>query len=397
MIKSIEFSNYRIFEKKQKLKIAPITMIFGKNNSGKSALLKLPLLIESAFNTNSAEVFRKKGSNDVTICDDFRDVVYKKGFKSIGIDVQGESEGATISLNTSFFVDSNLQPQTILDKWNLSMGDSKFDLAVDESHKLKFASSNEEVTFDGFKISEGPIKQEANAIIDKLNFIDDYIGPFRELPKRDFRIDDNVDGRSGHSGINNYSYLVKDSLNVRHPLLDKVSYWYERTFEGWKIEIDKTKAPVYYINLNNNGISNNILDTGAGIAQSLPIVIAACRDYQSPVLITLEEPETHLHPAAHGELAQLIAEEAIEFKDKRFLIETHSLNFIIRMRAMVASGKLRPEDVAMYFVDFDSDSVTSNLKEVTIEKNGNVKNWPGDKVFNETYSEVIRLRDSSIR
>ena len=70
MIHTIEFTNYRIFSSPQRLRLAPLTVIFGKNNTGKSAILKLPLLIESALNGNSKEVFTKK-VNDVRICEDF--------------------------------------------------------------------------------------------------------------------------------------------------------------------------------------------------------------------------------------------------------------------------------------------------------------------------------------
>ena len=47
MIDNISFKNYKIFKNEQDLEIKPITVIFGKNNTGKSAVLKLPIFIES--------------------------------------------------------------------------------------------------------------------------------------------------------------------------------------------------------------------------------------------------------------------------------------------------------------------------------------------------------------
>ena len=69
MLKSIKFSNYRIFNSEQVLDLAPITVIFGKNNTGKSALLKLPLLIKSGFNNDPKELF-PRAYKGVQICND---------------------------------------------------------------------------------------------------------------------------------------------------------------------------------------------------------------------------------------------------------------------------------------------------------------------------------------
>ena len=186
-----------------------------------------------------------------------------------------------------------------------------------------------------------------------------------------------------------YDALVKDALEVQHPLLDNVSKWYEKNFDGWKVTIDKHRAPVFSIVLDNDSVKNNILDTGMGIVQSLPIVISAYRTYNRPSLIILEEPETHLHPAAHGELSQLLAEQADE--NKRFLIETHSQNFIMRLRCMIAEGILSQDNVVLYYVDYDTDRRQSKLTLIKIDKNGNVENWP-EGVFSDSLEEALKLR-----
>ena len=65
-----------------------------------------------------------------------------------------------------------------------------------------------------------------------------------------------------------------------------------------------------------------------GISQSLPLIIRAFRPSSEESLIIIEEPESHLHPYAHSQLAQLFAESIKEDTNKRYLIETHSQNFI---------------------------------------------------------------------
>lgn len=44
MANRYSFKNYKIFKDEQTLGLRPITIVFGKNNSGKSALLKFPLM-----------------------------------------------------------------------------------------------------------------------------------------------------------------------------------------------------------------------------------------------------------------------------------------------------------------------------------------------------------------
>ncbi len=46
---AIELTRWRAFERKQRIELRPITLFFGWNNTGKSALLRaLPLIADSA-------------------------------------------------------------------------------------------------------------------------------------------------------------------------------------------------------------------------------------------------------------------------------------------------------------------------------------------------------------
>ncbi|MBK9565149.1 MAG: hypothetical protein IPO37_08205 [Saprospiraceae bacterium] len=66
--------------------------------------------------------------------------------------------------------------------------------------------------------------------------------------------------------------------------------------------------------------------------------------------MVVEEPETHLHPAAHGDLAERFVDSFIEDSNKRYLIETHSQNFVLRLRRLIAEKKIKPFDIALYYI-----------------------------------------------
>lgn len=128
----------------------------------------------------------------------------------------------------------------------------------------------------------------------------------------------------------------------------------------------------------------------------MPVIIAATMKTDNEVGLNIfEEPETHLHPAAHAEMIEYIASK-IKLNNKLSLIETHSLNFILRLRLMVANGELNSEDVALYYVDFNKENGVSNLKEVTIKDDGSVSEWPND-IFNEALEETLKIRNAQMQ
>ena len=53
MYKQISIKNLKIFKDEQKLKIAPITLLYGENSSGKTSLLKTFDIVHNIFSPRS--------------------------------------------------------------------------------------------------------------------------------------------------------------------------------------------------------------------------------------------------------------------------------------------------------------------------------------------------------
>ena len=212
---------------------------------------------------------------------------------------------------------------------------------------------------------------------DKNSFtIIDYIGPFRKNPKLDLRIEPQMPLASSFDGINTYQALLRDAKTPSRLVCNKVSKWYQDNFEGWSVEVNDRQNPIYHIEMKNNGFSIPIQDCGTGILQSLPIVIRACQPTEKPTLVVLEEPESHLNPAAHAELCQLIVDSTKEDANKRYLIETHSHTFILRLQRLLAEGKISPDDVALYFVQYHEEERSSQLERIEMMPDGSIPQWP---------------------
>lgn len=364
MIRSISFANYRIFADRQNLTLAPVTVIFGKNNVGKSAVLKLPMLIKNILDqsNDNSEIF-DKSVNGLRICEDYSDVVYKKGHRAVSFIVSDEE---TNNVELDFFVESRGAPCTNIEKFHAKLSDGSE--VTDYSQRKKI-----------------------------FDFDIEYLKSIRDFPTNGYFSLSEMDGENMAGGMFTYRRLVRDIYNQSGELCSEVSRWYERTFDGWGIEVDTSRQPIYSVLLTHNGLKNNILDGGAGIAQSLPVVISAASAIEAPKLCVYEEPETHLHPEAHGEIAEFIAQKAIASNYKKyFLIESHSVNFLLRLRTLVANGTLSPDDLALYYIEFDQEKNQSYLKKVTVHKDGSVEGWP-ENVFKETLEESMALRRAQLK
>lgn len=397
MLNKISFKNYKIFSQQQTLELSPITVIFGKNNSGKSAVLKLPLLIKNAINCESEEVFDKSDKASPVICENYSDVIYGKSSRamSIGFTV----DDSNLDVETEFYVEHGSDSDTThIEHYVAKCDDQILEANIPEdsdNNIIKDIREGNRVNFKGIV----PQNEKYSILRDKIKseeFDTQYISCIRAIPPRYFGIGDLKHyPHGGILGISQYIELLLDAQNINHPLLDRVSNWYKQNFEGWGINIDASRFPIYSICLGNGIVENNIIDTGAGIAQSLPVVIAMCQDYSVPTLLIIEEPETHLHPAAHGQLAELVANTVKNNSNLHVIIETHSLNFIVRLRTLVAKKLLSKEDLGLYYVSYDNNKKTSSLCKVSVDGSGHVANWP-KKVFNETLEEAIALRKAQM-
>lgn len=346
MLTHIEFENYRIFKKRQVLDIKPITILFGKNNAGKSAVLKLPTLFLSIYHSEVSDSFYTEYLG-VKICDSYRDLIYGKAANAVHIKYCFDRNETEIM----FHVDID---KPVFDKYDR-------------------------------------IEKSTNA-----KSYQDYIGPFRVVPNLDLRIEPQIQRRSGINGTNTYQVLLRDSKEPARLVCEKVSKWYQENFEGWSVEVNDKQDPIYHIEMKNNGFSIPIQDCGTGIIQSLPIVIRACQQADDPTLVVLEEPESHLNPAAHAELCQLIVDSTKEDENKRYLIETHSHTFILRLQRLLAEGKINVDDVALYYVKYNEDEKSSSLNRIEMKEDGRIPQWP-EGLFEEEMEEILAINNQRIR
>ena len=134
-------------------------------------------------------------------------------------------------------------------------------------------------------------------------------------------------------------------------------------------EIDDSSARIM---VTGGGPIANLIDTGYGVSQALPVVVESIRAEPDTMLL-LQQPEVHLHPRAQAALGTLFV-ELIKAENKRFVVETHSDYIIDRVRIEVAKGNIAPEDVCILYFEKPEDATT--VYPITLDACGNILDAP---------------------
>jgi hypothetical protein len=214
-----------------------------------------------------------------------------------------------------------------------------------------------------------------------------YIGPLRERPRRHYQLDSEVPRSVGPRG-------ERTANLIRRKIKDKkfksdLDLWIQRFEFGETIVIDKEAPDIFSLSFRKSNPERkvNIADSGFGVSQVLPLIVQALSAREGSLTIA-EQPEIHLNPRLQTVLADLFVEMANT--NHRVIVETHSEHLLLRLRRLIAEGKIDSRYVGVYFVE--SDQGGSRVREVELQENGHipVESWPRG-FFGETLQESLGL------
>lgn len=393
-VKSISFENYKAFYEKQTMQLKPITILIGKNSSGKSSIAKLFTLFENSLNGDIDEPLLLN-NNGVELGAEFDNLF-------------PGNNPAGISLNFQIIFENNVEIEIALLKkvegygldiiqWKYQDDTQQFELELQDNGYFDVLSKKlYDCNFKGF-IPNKFIEETKNKNLSgdfQIEKVDvDYIGPFRILPERYFYLTGQTEFRdTGVTGENAYAMLGISKLNKDDKLYQNVGNWYKEHFDGWELTVDdRSKKPLIQILLSKNDTEINIMDVGQGMNQALPLIVRANVKNRPDSLIVLEQPELHLHPAAHGDLAELFAKSAKE-NNQTFIIETHSENMLLRLRKLIVENDFgfTKDDLVIYWLE-DAELKGKELREITVDEEGVLSDWP-EGVFNESMREILEMQ-----
>lgn len=367
-IRHISFKNYKVFTDLQVMELHPITLLIGKNSSGKSSILKLIAMLQMATRGDFPQL--RLSNNNISLGSRYQDLIHNHELVEMTLGLCFDNG---IGLEASYALNNG-----ILYRYKLEV------------------SSNGNVLSTSAKPDEetGLINKDilSNLGIDarEVTFSLDYIGPIRREANRTYEYNGYSDNEElGYLGENSYAALLGSFLRDK-TLYNNVSTWMEKHLEGQKLVIEQVNpaSGTFSFFIDRDGCKVNITDVGEGVSQLLPIIVEAFLDNKMDV-VAIEQPELHIHPADHADIASLLAESALRY-GKKYLIETHSENFLLGLREMVSdkNSPLKPEDVVVYFIDKDEQG--SYLQKIEISDDGQLSSWP-EGVFGEGFELISKI------
>ena len=130
--------------------------------------------------------------------------------------------------------------------------------------------------------------------------------------------------------------------------------------------------------------------SGQGLSHVLPVVATALTARTAgPGVDVIEHPEAELHPVAHAHVAELLLNN-LAGPARPMIIETHSEMVLLRARRWIAEGRLPAEAVLVYWVDTEPGR-GSVVRKIRINERGEMDFWP-EGVFIEDYDEILAIR-----
>ena len=161
-------------------------------------------------------------------------------------------------------------------------------------------------------------------------------------------------------------------LQARQRLLRDVDQWFQRNLDHAGVDIDQA-AFAFRLMETRGDLAVNFTQSGRGrgLQSTLAVatlLLAIANGVKTSPLTIVEEPEAHLHPSVHGAMADLVIASALK---SQVIVETHSENFLLRLRRRIAEKQLSHRDVILYFVD-----EAHHVREIALDEFGTTTDWP---------------------
>lgn len=427
MLIKLRIKNFKCLKDTGDLEIRPLTFLVGPNSSGKSSLLQMLLMLRQTVDSTDFNNPLAPNNGLVNI-GSYPDFIYKNDTsRELEVDLEFcnyPKRNEKIFLNSTFYYN----PTTT----QIELKESKINYNNEYISKIFRHQKEEKKYFGTFTIikkgkEEGrkwdsknikPIKfynylirldkEKGQKDIDKkippedffrrasflieveLRFFLFYLGPLRIFPRR-FSGPSGQEpqdvGVRGERAIDVLWYLNRSKEKEEKEVSLQVKKWVKEFGFADKMELSRIgKSNIYRVLITDPAmkIEVNLVDIGFGATQVIPVIIESfyARDDS---LILIEQPEIHLHPKAQSILGDLFIAASNNGK-RHFIIETHSEHLLNRVRRRIAEGKIKKEDVVIYYFENTSDG--TSIQEVKLNKKGQYFKFPKG-FFEEDFREAF--------
>lgn len=382
---AIRLQNFRLFEDTGVIRYAPVTLLFGKNSSGKTSILRGPLMIkqmlastargEPSFVGSDADfgsfietVYQGDLKRNIVLT---AEIISSPGIPYIPEGYSDKLDKELVTLMQRMVVEITLhwnnkasktqflriQFMSMIDGTSLinmtRTGPSKFDVTIAGQSTRKVSGQLNLQSLRSVELFPNRGVDEANFAFDFFAFALGnnlewnasklvHIGPLRDQPSRAYQLN-----QVGVRAVGNTVDVLQTSKTAKQTIDKSLREL------GMASSVTLAKLAPGYVAITladaKTGRKDNLADVGFGVSQVLPI-LAALATIQEGSTILIEQPELHLHPEAQGRLADVLLNIGKE-RNLTLVIETHSEHILLRLQRRVAEHKVPDDYVTTYFVD----------------------------------------------
>jgi len=381
---------YKPFREGVEISPRPLTILFGKNNSGKTALLRLARLVLRTLSSRARTGF-PLDVDELSFGRSFLDLVHQRFAHgrinfTLGFEDDGNSFDLKASVQNILGAVGNPDYQLVSRLESASLG-----LLLEwenTRHWPAHYAGLGAIFFSGLLPEKIDLEPASSFLNSWRTCFSDFEDSISHLGAQRATITSSYDkGALRPLGLDGAG--ATGWIEGNPQLLEAVGDWYEKYMDGWRLSVTIAGSAFQCV-LQRGQTEVNLAEAGQGMQQVLPVIVQQLRhrmDRQSDFLDLVEEPELHLHPAAHAPLADLFLDTAKNGQGQVW-VETHSENLLLRVRRRIAEG-VSPDLVAVYWIEDQPDG-SSSVRPIKIDSDGSVDYWPPG-VFSEGYQEVKAL------
>ena len=202
------------------------------------------------------------------------------------------------------------------------------------------------------------------------------MGPFRRPPERWY-----IFSGSSPLDVGYHGELLPDLLFRRPEVVEEANKWLDKLEIGYHLKVQSASersSDLFEVRLvdrrREKEVDVALSDVGFGISQILPFIVQSLAGERQ--VITIEQPEVHIHPRLQADLGDLLAHCVGESHKHKYVIETHSEHLVLRMQKLIRNGDLTPDDVSILFVSRGEEG--SNVQRLRLDEEGDfIDDWPG--------------------
>lgn len=451
MLTSLHIQNFKAWQDTGKLRLAPITVFFGSNSSGKSSLSQFLLMLKQTV--QSPDRYRvllpgdKKTPIDLGTYDDLifshsrsNHILFeinwalpdKLTFKDARSGTSYSGVAIKFEANISLEEKPRTDPVIVSMNYHL-LNESKIEIGMkmlDQPRiKYEITSNNYNLVRKQMRVWQlpSPIRfygfpDEVTAYFQNADFVRDlafqfetlmqhlyYLGPLREYPQRLYTWSGEKPEHVGWRGEKSIEAILASQDRRLNSGPKKKYLSFEHMIARWlqvlglidSFEIKQIHGRRdYEVLVQTSGVENkvNLPDVGFGVSQLLPVIVQCF--YAPPnSTIILEQPEIHLHPSVQAALADLFIEviharEEGENRNIQLLIESHSEHFLRRLQRRVAEQTISPEQIAVYFCRQTKQG--SKIDPLSLDLYGNITNWP-ENFFGDEIGDLAAMTEAALQ